>query len=78
MVMLYVILFAGKIIFLVIMESLINIYYFRALQIPADAWLRFNLFHCSITHLVFTTDGRVICHAIGDVGHIPQRRRSNV
>jgi len=48
----------------------------RALQVPADAWLRFNLFHCSITHLVFTSDGRVICYGIGDVGHIPQERRS--
>ena len=50
----------------------------RALQIPADAWLRFNLFHCSITHLVFTSDGRVICYGVGDVGHIPQERRSYV
>lgn len=50
----------------------------RALQIPADAWLRFNLFHCSITHLVLTGDGRVICYSIGDVGHIPDERRSYV
>jgi len=50
----------------------------RALQLPADAWLRFNLFHCSITHLVFAADGRVICYGIGDVGHVPQERRSYV
>ncbi|CAF4606862.1 unnamed protein product [Rotaria sp. Silwood1] len=57
--------------------NVIRYFVCRALQIPADAWLRFNLFHCSITHLVCTSDGRVICYGIGDVGHIPQERRSN-
>ncbi|CAF0883195.1 unnamed protein product [Adineta steineri] len=56
--------------------NVIRYFVCRALQIPADAWLRFNLFHCSITHLVFTADGRVICYGIGDVGHVPQERRS--
>ncbi|CAF3389297.1 unnamed protein product [Rotaria socialis] len=56
--------------------NVIRYFVCRALQIPADAWLRFNLFHCSITHLVFTSDGRVICYGIGDVGHVPQERRS--
>jgi len=58
--------------------NVIRYFVCRALQIPADAWLRFNLFHCSITHLAFTSDGRVICYGIGDVGHIPQERRSYV
>jgi serine/threonine-protein phosphatase PGAM5 len=58
--------------------NVIRYFVCRALQVPADTWLRFNLFHCSITHLVFTSDGRVICYGIGDVGHIPQERRSYV
>ncbi|CAF0819799.1 unnamed protein product [Adineta ricciae] len=58
--------------------NVIRYFVCRALQIPADAWLRFNLFHCSITHLVLTSDGRVICYGIGDVGHVPQDRRSYV
>ena len=62
---------------LLVSHSLIKID-FSALQIPADAWLRLNLFHCSITHLVFTSDGRVSCFGLGDVGHIPQDRRSYV
>ncbi|UJR30258.1 hypothetical protein I4U23_017796 [Adineta vaga] len=56
--------------------NVIRYFVCRALQVPADAWLRFNLFHCSITHLVLTSDGRVICYGIGDVGHVPQDRRS--
>lgn len=58
--------------------NVIRYFVCRALQIPADAWLRFNLFHCSITHLAFTSDGRVICYGVGDVGHVPQDRRSYV
>jgi hypothetical protein len=75
MLMLFVILSAGMIF---VFFSFLEISYYRALQVPADAWLRFNLFHCSITHLVLTSDGRIICYGIGDVGHIPQERRSYV
>jgi len=58
--------------------NVIRYFVCRALQIPADAWLRFNLFHCSITHLVLTPDGRVVCFAVGSIGHIPQETRSYV
>jgi hypothetical protein len=76
MPMSFVILFVGKTYSFIYFDNIVE--EFRALQVPADTWLRFNLFHCSITHLVFTSDGRVICYGIGDVGHIPQERRSYV
>ncbi|CAF0732449.1 unnamed protein product [Didymodactylos carnosus] len=41
--------------------NVIRYFVCRALQIPADAWLRFNLYHCSITHLMLGSNGRVVC-----------------
>lgn len=76
--MLFDILFVGMIDIVCSFLNSIEKTPFSALQIPADAWLRFNLFHCSITHLAFTSDGRVICYGVGDVGHVPQDRRSYV
>lgn len=44
---------------------------FRALQIPAEAWLRISLNHASITWISIQPSGRVTLRLLGDSGHIP-------
>ncbi|KAG7352333.1 histidine phosphatase superfamily branch 1 protein [Nitzschia inconspicua] len=48
----------------------------RALQIPPEAWLRLNLYHCSISYLVVASNGNVTARMIGDIGHIPYEETS--
>lgn len=42
----------------------------RALQLPPEAWLRFNIHHASITWLVMYPNGRVSVRLYGDCGHM--------
>lgn len=51
--------------------NVIRYFVCRALQFPAEAWLRISLNHGSITWLTITPKGRVILRALGDSGHIP-------
>eukprot|EP00927_Polykrikos_kofoidii_P078688 TRINITY_DN75499_c0_g1_i1.p1 TRINITY_DN75499_c0_g1~~TRINITY_DN75499_c0_g1_i1.p1 ORF type:complete len:358 (-),score=35.09 TRINITY_DN75499_c0_g1_i1:42-1115(-) len=44
----------------------------RALQLPPEAWLRFQPFNCSITYLIVTPGDSVQMRLFGDVGHMPQ------
>ncbi|CAG9770326.1 unnamed protein product [Ceutorhynchus assimilis] len=43
----------------------------RALQVPAEAWLRLSLNHASITWISITPSGRCVLRAFGDAGFMP-------
>ncbi|XP_066144681.1 serine/threonine-protein phosphatase PGAM5, mitochondrial-like isoform X2 [Euwallacea fornicatus] len=43
----------------------------RALQIPAEAWLRFSLNHASITWISITPGGRCVVRTLGEAGFMP-------
>ncbi|XP_030767037.1 serine/threonine-protein phosphatase Pgam5, mitochondrial-like isoform X2 [Sitophilus oryzae] len=43
----------------------------RALQFPAEAWLRLSLYHASITWISITPSGRCVLRTFGDAGHMP-------
>ncbi|BFZ19125.1 hypothetical protein BsWGS_22164 [Bradybaena similaris] len=51
--------------------NVIRYFICRALQFPGEAWLRFSLANCSISHIVVRPSGRVTVTAAGDHGHIP-------
>ncbi|CAG5135356.1 unnamed protein product [Candidula unifasciata] len=51
--------------------NVIRYFICRALQFPPEAWLRFSLANCSITHIVVRPSGRVSVSGAGDHGHIP-------
>jgi serine/threonine-protein phosphatase PGAM5 len=51
--------------------NVIRYFFCRSLQFPAEAWLRFNLAHGSITHITIRPDGRVSCRALGESGFQP-------
>lgn len=56
--------------------NVIRYFFCRALQFPAEAWLRFDLAHGSITHIHIRPDGRVGCRALGESGFLPVEKIS--
>ena len=42
----------------------------KLLQLPLNAWSRFNIKHCSITWFRIFSDGRVSCLTFGDAGFL--------
>ena len=44
----------------------------KALQLPLNAWLRFQLRHCSITWIEVKQDGTVVCNAYGDTAYLEE------
>jgi len=66
-----------EIIFFIAGNSLLNIsqvttpLFYRALQLPPEAWLRMSLPHCSITRITIRPNGRVSLKGLGDAGHLP-------
>ncbi|XP_067014759.1 serine/threonine-protein phosphatase PGAM5, mitochondrial isoform X2 [Anabrus simplex] len=56
---------------LVCHANVIRYFVCRALQFPAEGWLRFTLNHCSITWVSILPSGRVTVRAMGDAGHLP-------
>lgn len=56
--------------------NVIRYFFCRALQFPAEAWLRFDLAHGSITHIHIRPDGRVGCRALGESGFMPVEKIS--
>ena len=46
-------------------------YYYRALQLPPEAWLRISLHHGSITWVTIRPSGRVTLRTLGDSGFMP-------
>lgn len=59
---------------LVCHANVIRYFLMRALQLPPEAWLRFSLFNCSITHLMVQPNGYVTARLVGDTGHIRTRK----
>lgn len=43
----------------------------RALQLPAEAWLRMSINHCSLTWIVIDPAGTVYLRSFSDTGHLP-------
>ncbi|CAH1275172.1 unnamed protein product [Diabrotica balteata] len=56
---------------LVCHANVIRYFVCRALQFPAEAWLRISLNHGSITWITITPSGRCILRILGDTGHMP-------
>ncbi|CAG9858518.1 unnamed protein product [Phyllotreta striolata] len=56
---------------LVCHANVIRYFVCRALQFPAEAWLRLSLNHASITWVSITPSGRCILRVLGDTGHMP-------
>ncbi|VEN61384.1 unnamed protein product [Callosobruchus maculatus] len=56
---------------LVCHANVIRYFVCRALQFPAEAWLRLSLNHASITWISITPSGRCILRVYGDTGHMP-------
>ncbi|KAJ6634921.1 Serine/threonine-protein phosphatase Pgam5, mitochondrial [Pseudolycoriella hygida] len=53
--------------------NVIRYFVCRAMQFPAEAWLRLSLNHASITWLSILPSGRVILRSLGDSGHMPPK-----
>lgn len=51
--------------------NVIRYFVMRALQLPPEAWLRFNLPHCSVTSLRIAANGHVRLGTYGSMGHLP-------
>jgi serine/threonine-protein phosphatase PGAM5 len=49
----------------------IRYFVMRALQLPAEAWLRLAVSNASITVLYLYPSGRVSLYNLGEVGHLP-------
>nr|XP_023012786.1 serine/threonine-protein phosphatase PGAM5, mitochondrial isoform X2 [Leptinotarsa decemlineata] len=56
---------------LVCHANVIRYFTCRALQFPAEAWLRLSLYNGSITWISITPSGRCILRVLGDTGHMP-------
>ncbi|KAL1138710.1 hypothetical protein AAG570_008772, partial [Ranatra chinensis] len=51
--------------------NVIRYFVCRALQYPAEGWLRLSLHHASITWLSILPSGRVLLRCYGDAGYMP-------
>ncbi|XP_019879407.1 serine/threonine-protein phosphatase Pgam5, mitochondrial-like isoform X2 [Aethina tumida] len=56
---------------LVCHANVIRYFVCRALQFPAEGWLRISLNHASLTWITITPSGRCILKFLGDTGHMP-------
>uniref|UniRef100_A0A2M4BVZ7 Serine/threonine-protein phosphatase PGAM5, mitochondrial n=1 Tax=Anopheles marajoara TaxID=58244 RepID=A0A2M4BVZ7_9DIPT len=52
--------------------NVIRYFVCRALQVPAEAWLRISLGHASISWVSIYPSGRVSLRTLGDCGHMPK------
>ena len=51
--------------------NVIRYFVCRALQLPPEAWLRFEVPNASITTITVTQNGRVNVSGLGEAGHLP-------
>jgi serine/threonine-protein phosphatase PGAM5 len=56
--------------------NVIRYFLCRALQVPPEAWLRFNLPHCSVTSITIDGRGFVSVGAVGSVNHLAPAEQS--
>lgn len=59
-----------KIVVYFVHANVIRYLMLKFLQLPLNAWLRFNVKHCSYTHIILHSDGTVECAAFGDAGYM--------
>ncbi len=52
--------------------NVIRYFVCRALQFPPDAWLRFEMYNGSMTHLYVRPSGRVGIQTMNDAGYMPK------
>uniref|UniRef100_A0A182Q424 Serine/threonine-protein phosphatase PGAM5, mitochondrial n=1 Tax=Anopheles farauti TaxID=69004 RepID=A0A182Q424_9DIPT len=52
--------------------NVIRYFVCRALQYPAEGWLRISLGHASLSWVSIYPDGRVSLRVLGDCGHMPK------
>jgi len=57
--------------------NVIRYFVCRALQIPAEAWLRITINHASITWLTISPSGNVSIKYLGDTGFMPPKYLTN-
>ncbi|TDG41421.1 hypothetical protein AWZ03_012159 [Drosophila navojoa] len=57
--------------------NVIRYFVCRALQFPAEGWLRININHASITWLTISPSGNVSIKYLGDTGFIPAKHLTN-
>ncbi|KAH8387421.1 hypothetical protein KR093_006937 [Drosophila rubida] len=57
--------------------NVIRYFVCRALQFPAEAWLRININHASITWLTISPSGNVSIRYLGDSGFLPAKQLTN-
>ncbi|XP_037933388.1 serine/threonine-protein phosphatase Pgam5, mitochondrial isoform X2 [Teleopsis dalmanni] len=57
--------------------NVIRYFVCRALQFPAEAWLRMNINHGSITWLTINPSGNVSIRYLGDTGFMPPKYLTN-
>ncbi|XP_034477045.1 serine/threonine-protein phosphatase Pgam5, mitochondrial isoform X2 [Drosophila innubila] len=57
--------------------NVIRYFVCRALQFPAEAWLRININHASITWLTISPSGNVSIKYLGDTGFMPAKHLTN-
>ncbi|GIY39338.1 hypothetical protein CEXT_693201, partial [Caerostris extrusa] len=58
--------------------NVIRFFVCRLLQVPPEAWLRFSLYHCSITWVAIDPNGHVCVFSVGDSGFMPQKKLTKV
>lgn len=57
--------------------NVIRYFVCRALQFPAEAWLRISINHASITWLTISPSGNVSIKYLGDTGFMPAAHLTN-
>ena len=56
---------------LVTHANVIRYFLCRVLQIPPEAWLRFEILNASVTYIIIKGHGSAMCQMVGDTGHLP-------
>ncbi len=56
--------------------NIIRFFLCKALDVPIEAWTKFEIFECSISVIKIKPDGRCLVQSFAEVGHIPLEKRS--
>lgn len=56
--------------------NVIRYFMLKLLQMPLNCYLRFNLKHCSFTHIMIDNEGYCTCQAYGEAGFMPPNMQS--
>ena len=56
--------------------NLIRFFVCTALEVPIEAWTKFDIYECSITVIRIKQEGRISVLSVGEIGHIPVEERT--